>query len=405
MQDVKICRADIDALKAPEWLSAYLDSVEPRCEVKNGVKHYVCPFHIHDEPDKHHLRVTTYKGEGRAMCKSRGEGRDIFDTAQAYGDGGGSFPETVRRVAERVGYTLRDESHRPARKGRRRQTPPREMPRARQQEPAERADEEQASHLSPAEEAAALEAVKRLHDSPSAIANHAAGLNVPETAIFYHSDLNEDGAFGLLGEDERGHLLHLYTYRDETGRLRVRYTKTRLKPYDPNAPTVKNAFATTPKNGVSVELWGADALRRGECLRVIITEGESDCLAVRAAVWSWLDVWAHNVGIFGAFPPQKRWPLVLGKPGAGIFKREWLTTAWGRKLLAADVILARDNDEAGRVGAEKTASLLLAAGARRVYVWRPPDGVKDAREALDRKRPWLLADDIMENKKAFQSNS
>ena len=66
-------------------------------------------------------------------------------------------------------------------------------------------------------------------------------------------------------------------------------------------------------------------------------------------------------------------------------------------------MLIVDNDDAGRKGAEKTAGILRAAGVRRVFVWLPPDGVKDARAALDAARPWLLADDLMENRKELIS--
>ena len=401
---MNICRDDVEKLKAPEWIIDYLSRKETPRGMTNGKYCFTCCLHAHKHPDKPHLRVEARGGVGVAVCDSYGVIGDIFATAQAYGDGGGSFPETVRAVADAVGYRLRGDDG--TRRCRRRQTRRRFTP-TRPQELAERADAGRAGFLSPDEEKAALEAVRRLHENPAAIARHAAGLNVPEIVIIYHSDLKEPGTLGLLGEDERGHLLHLYTYRDEAGRLRVRYTKTRLKPYNPDAAAVSMPYFTTPKSGVNVELWGVDELRHEDCRRVIITEGESDCLAVRAAVWSWLDWWAHDEEHLATFPPPESWPLVLAKPGAGGFKPEWLRTEWGRKLLRADVILVRDNDEAGRVGAEKTAGMLQAAGARRVFVWCPPDGVKDAREALDPARPWfarpwLLAEDIMRNKRQFQ---
>lgn len=389
MRAMSICRADVEALKAPEWLSVYLRSRESERRAQGGKFYFTCHLHVHKHPDKPHLRVEERGGEGVAVCDSYGVIGDIFATAQAYGDGGISFPDTVRAVADAVGYTLREDDY--PRRGRRRQTR-REMPHVRPQEPAERADVERVSYLSPDEEKAALEAVRRLACNDDALARYADELGLPAGVLRFHADAENCGGNGLLGLSREGKLLYLYTAYDDEGRLRVRYVKTRNKPMSP-------PYYTTPKQGVKVELWGVDALRREDCRRVIITEGESDCLAVRAAVWAWLDDWSHNSP--DDFPPAESWPLVLACPGAGLFSAEWLGSDVRRKLLAADVILVHDNDDAGRTGAEKTAGRLQADGARRVFVWCPLAGVKDAREALDPAHPWLLAEDIMTNKRQF----
>ena len=201
-----------------------------------------------------------------------------------------------------------------------------------------------------------------------------------------HTDIQEAGALGLLGIDEHGRLLYVYTHLPAAGEaVRVVGVKTR------NLPGVEPRFLM---RGSKQMPWGWDSVDAAGL--VFVTEGESDALAVRAALWAWLDDWAHNEP--DTFPAADAWPVVVGKPDAGTFR-----DTWARRLVGKDVVLIVDNDDAGRKGAEKTAGILRAAGVRRVFVWTPPAGVKDARAALDVSRPWLLADDLMENRKELIS--
>jgi hypothetical protein len=232
------------------------------------------------------------------------------------------------------------------------------------------------------EEAAALDAVRHAAASPDALAWWADRLGLPLDVLMFHTDIQEAAPFGLLGLDERGRLLYVYTNRPAADEpVRVVGVKTR------NLPGAEPRFLM---RGSKQTPWGWDAVDSAG--HVFITEGESDALAVRAALWAWLDDWAHNEP--DSFPAADALPVVVGKPDAGTFR-----DTWARLLVGKDVVLVVDNDDAGRKGAEKTAGILRAAGVRRVFLWTPPAGAKDARAALDAARPWLLADDLLENRK------
>ena len=225
------------------------------------------------------------------------------------------------------------------------------------------------------------------------MAEYAALLGLPLDVLMFHTDIQEASALGLLGLDERGRLLYVYTHRPADGApVRVHMVKARCKEI-PWKSGDKRPFRIPP--GCSKDRpWGWDSIDSAGL--VFVTEGESDALAVRAAVWAWLDDWAHNEP--DTFPPADAWPVVVGKPDAGTFR-----DTWARRLVGKDVVLIVDNDDAGRKGAEKTAGILRAAGVRRVFMWTPAAGVKDARASLDAARPFLLADDLMENRKELIS--
>lgn len=65
-------------------------------------------------------------------------------------------------------------------------------------------------------------------------------------------------------------------------------------------------------------------------------------------------------------------------PGTGAFRREWAALFDG----IPEVVLALDNDDAGREGAARIAEAFAAAGRDGIKSVQWPDGVKDANEYL-----------------------
>lgn len=379
---MNLSAADVAALKAPDVLHAYCRAALGVGKQVGRLMFYPCPWGAHSRPK---LEVSERDGVGVAMCRACDRGGAVFDVAAGVLglDARKDFPSVVQAVADAVGYVLRDDAAEMPRKGLRKRKTGFSRPGGASAAPAPaRPTDKPLDYLPPDEEAAALDAVRRLAASPDAMARWAALLGLPLSVIEFHTDIQEAAAQGLLGIDERGRLLYVYTCCSAAGEpVRVVGVKTR------NLPGVEPRFLMRGSKQIP---WGWCAVDAAGL--VFVTEGESDALAVRAALWAWLDDWAHNEP--DTFPPADAWPVVVGKPDAGTFR-----DTWARRLVGKDVVLIVDNDDAGRKGAEKTAGILRAAGVRRVFVWMPPDGVKDARAALDAARPWLLADDLMENRK------
>ena len=378
--------ADVAALKAPDMLHAYCRAALGAGKQVGRLTFYPCPWGAHSRPK---LEVSERDGVGVAMCRACDCGGTVYDVAAGVLglDVKKDFPAVVQAVADAVGYVLLEDAAEMPRKGRRKGKTGFSRPLGAVAAPAPaRPVEKPLEYLPPDEEAAALDAVRRAADNPARMAEHAALLGLPLDAVMFHTDIQEAGALGLLGLGKGGRLLYVYTHRPAAGEpVRVVGVKTR------NLPGVEPRFLMRGSKQVP---WGWDAVEAAGL--VFVTEGESDALAVRAALWAWLDDWAHNEP--DSFPAADAWPVVVGKPDAGTFR-----DTWARRLVGKDVVLIVDNDDAGRKGAEKTAGILRAAGVRRVFVWTPPAGAKDARAALDAARPWLLADDLMENRKELIS--
>lgn len=380
----EILPADIAALKAPDVLHAYCRATLGAGKQMGRLTFYPCPWGAHTRPK---LEVTERDGVGVAMCRACDTGGTVFDVAAGVLglDVKRDFAAVVHGVADAVGYVLREDatgtpriSHRKRKAGFLRSpgvvAPPALVT------PAERPLE----YLPPDEEAAALESVCRLAGDADAQARFAAMLGLPVDVVRYHTETQEAAPLGLLGLDERGRLVYVYTHRPAPCQpVRVVGVKTR------NLPGVEPRFLMRGKKQV---MWGMDAA--ADARLVIITEGESDALAVRAAFWAWLDDWARNAP---ETYPDDAFPAVVCKPDAGTFRESWACHLKGK-----DIILVTDNDDAGRKGAEKTAGMLHAAGVRRVFLWTPPGGAKDARAALDAARPWLLAEDILTKKQRIE---
>lgn len=378
--------ADVAALKAPDMLHAYCRAALGAGKQTGRLTFYPCPWGAHSRPK---LEVSERDGVGVAMCRACDCGGTVYDVAAGVLglDVRKDFPAVVQAVADAVGYVLRDDAPEMPRKGHRKGKTGFSRPLGAVAAPSPaRPVEKPLEYLPPDEEAAALDAVRRAADNPARMAEHAALLGLPPDVMMFHTDIQEAGALGLLGLGKGGRLLYVYTHRPAAREpVRVVGVKTR------NLPGVEPRFLM---RGSKQMPWGWDSVDAAGL--VFVTEGESDALAVRAALWAWLDDWAHNEP--DSFPAADAWPVVVGKPDAGTFR-----DTWARRLVGKDVVLIVDNDDAGRKGAEKTAGILRAAGVRRVFVWTPPAGAKDARAALDAARPWLLADDLMENRKELVS--
>lgn len=384
-------QADLAALKAADTARAYAERVLGAPKREGAAWYFPCPFHTHARPK---LRIDAAPdGAGLAVCKADGVQGDVFTLAAAVLglDARRDFAACVQDVAEKTGYTLRADapadSRKPARRGRgnaRRRPCPARVPLAAAQNAAGRADGAQVEYLPADEEAAALGAVRRAAGRPDLMARHADALGLPLSALLVHTDIADAAGLGLLGLDAAGRLLYVYTRRDDGGRVRVLMVKRRSLPDE-----VAQGAPRFLCRGSKQSLYGADAARG--CGEVFITEGESDALAVRAAVWCFLDDWAHNSP--DDFPPDGL-PAVVAKPDAATFR-----AAWADALRGKSVTLITDADDAGREGARKTAAVLRAAGVRRVFLWTPAGGAKDARAAFDMAHPCDLADDILERRK------
>ena len=371
--------ADTSALKEPDVLLTYCRAALGAGKRVGRLMFYPCPYGTHSRPK---LEVTERDGVGVAMCRACNQGGTVFDVAAAVMglDVRKDFPAVVQGVADAVGYTLRADAADMPKKARKGRKSGFSRPLGVVAPPAEKPLE----YLPPDEEAAALDAVRRLADDTDAQARYAALLGLPVDVLQYHTGTKEAAPLGLLGLDERGRLLYVYTHRPAAGEPeRVVGVKTR------NLPGVEPRFLM---RGSKQMMWGMDAT--ADAFMVIITEGESDALAVRAAFWSWLDDWARNAP---ESYPNDALPAVVSKPDAGTFKE-----SWARLLMGKDVILVTDDDKPGKEGAKKTAAMLHAAEVRRVFTWTPAGGVKDARAALDAARPWVLADDILTKKQRIE---
>ncbi|MGN0820406.1 MAG: toprim domain-containing protein [Akkermansia sp.] len=374
-----ITQNDLEALKGYDITRAYCEAALGQPVRRGRVLVFPCPFGTHTRP---HLELADLGGVGITLCRSCNIGGTVLDVAAAVlgMDAHRNFAACVREVAERVGYTLHDE---PADRGVRRGRPRAAL---RPMRPALMPDEPQ--DLPPPEQEKALRAVERARRNPQMMQAHAEALGLPLADLLAHTDPN-DAAAGLLGLDESDHLLYVYTHRGSDG-LHVLMVKTRSHPAE-----VARGVPRFLCRGRKCALFGADLARRGGGKDVYITEGESDALAVRAAFRQLLDYLSHNAP--ENYPGTGWMPAVLAKPDAGTFRADWATP-----FADTNVTLIADSDEAGLNGARKTAHVLYTAGADRVLLWTPSEGMKDARAALRLEYPMALAEDIFHNRKMIE---
>lgn len=376
--NMNICPADISALRAPDVLQDYCRAALGAGKKIGRLTFYPCPYGSHTRPK---LETTEKDGCGLAMCRACNRGGTVYDIAAAVEgiDPRKDFARCVQTVADAVGYTLADTGTENApKKSHRRRKAAFSVRSGVSALPADKKPAESPQEfLPPEEEAAALDAVRRLAARPNLQARFAVMLNLPPWIIQSHTDIQECACRGLLGVDERERLLYVYTSCPADGEpVRVLGVKTR------NPQGVNPRFLM---RGRKSALWGIDATEYASM--VIVTEGESDALAVRAAVESELDRWLTEEP---ENYPANTLPAVVAKPDAGTFRE-----TWARALRGKAIVLLADNDEAGQKGAKATAEALKKAGVHMVKKWTPTEGKKDARAALDPARPWVLFGDII----------
>lgn len=380
---MNISPEDINALRAPDVLHDYCRSVLGAGKRVGRLMFYPCPYGSHTRLK---LEVTEKDGCGVALCRACNRGGAVYDIAAAVNtlDPRKDFARCVQAVADAVGYTLTDTGNEntPKKGNRRRKSafPARSgastLPAM--QKPAEKPLE----YLPAEEEKQALDNVRRLAARPDMQARFADLLNLPVWIIQSHTDIEECACRGLLGMDPRGRLQYVYTHcPDDDEQVRVHMVKTRCK----EIPWGKNKKFRIPPGKSKSRLWGIDASEHAGM--VLVTEGESDALAVRAALESELDRWLADAP---EQYPENNLPAVVAKPDAGTFRE-----TWARALRGKYVVILTDNDKAGQKGAETTAEVLKKAGVRMVRKWAPAEGKKDARAALDPARPWVLFGDII----------
>ena len=378
---MNVCRDDVEALKAPDVLRAYCERELGAGRRRGALAFYRCPWGTHSRLK---LEVTEKNGVGLAMCRACNCGGSVLDVAAGVLglDAKRDFAAVVEHVAEVIGYALQKDNS--PRRGRSRQARRRFAP-ASPQEPVGGADAAKVEYLPADAKKAALEAVRRAADNPDAMARCADELELPLRDLMTHTDM-ELAERGMLGLSPDGHLLYVYTCHDAAGAVRVLMVKQRSWPEE--VAQGKQRFYCG-KGSHKQSLYGAESIGVSES--VIITEGESDCLALRAALDMWLEYELHCEP--DTYPPPELIPAVVAKPDAGTFRAVWAAPLRGR-----DVILCVDDDEAGRRGAAGTAAILKAAGACRVYAWSPAGKYKDAREAFPHCNPCELIDDLIINK-------
>lgn len=383
--------ADVAALKSRDVLLAYCEKRLGKPKRTGSTWYFPCPYGNHTRPK---LSVGEKNGVGLCYCYACGKGGDIFKLAATV-EGLSSkqdFAAVVESIAAAVDMTLRREE---PQKGR-----PRTLPDKDGNTPARTClrewraalDEEPPAmeFLPPDLEAQAWQAVQFAKNNLDGMKVHAHALGLPLAALGVRTD-KELAALGLLGLDISGALLYVYTHKEAGGQWRITAVKRRAFPHE-----VERGFPrfTAWRGSKKQALWGAPQLLEGKPSRVIITEGESDALAVEYSLASLLDYLSHAEPHH--YPPLDSCPIVLAKPDASSFRE-----SWAKSLKGLDVILTIDDDDAGRKGAAATAAILKKAGAARVFGWSPKGKAKDPRAAFNPRAPWRLIESIMNDKQAL----
>lgn len=164
-----------------------------------------------------------------------------------------------------------------------------------------------------------------------------------------------------------------YGYGTHNGRT------VQVAPYYHNGSLVAQHLRTANKgfswlgSAKKLELFGQHLWRNGG-KRIVVTEGEIDCLSV-AQVFN------------------LRWPVVSVPNGAQSAKKY---IQQNMEFLEAfdEVVLGFDNDEEGRKAAEECA-LILTPGKVKIANWSP---YKDANEILQARKPDLIAECVFSAK-------
>ena len=432
---MKYADTDLQALKSPDTMRAY---AEARLDGRAVGRSYkcACPWGLHNDTLK--VEITEYNGQGRATCWACGkQSVNIFELAAATSgipNDKEHFAELMEHVADVTGYKLT--TYAPRRRARRLAAAAADaawcdnfqngnshaftpstaggcMQGGATGRPHAASPTAGVSRLCAADAAEdmAWEAVERAARNPERLAMFAAGFGLPARALTVHADM-ECASMGLIGLSPGGLLLFIST-RATCGNLKVTAIKARA-PKHGTAPAeviedgrwvARGTLDAARKGGkfracitgAGAHLWGGDAIAGHDT--VIITEGESDKLAVDCSVDAFRTAWQTGLDKCSEYVPEQTLPAVVACAGARAFKSEWARLFKGKV-----VYICGDNDTAGQEGLTHTAALLLDAGVKDVRIWTPRHGYKDARDQFHAARPAELMEDIISRAEPFYAD-
>lgn len=370
-----IGQQDIDELASYDTLLAY-------CEHTLGAGHrrgtdllFMCPYGSHQHPK---LSIANKEGAGVFKCRACDIGGNIFALAAHLNgkDKKQDFRELCHLIADTTGTAIRDDEDGGDAKTRRRK----------QQKPAQsvqtpRTLSDTAAHdkrreiafLDEAGITLARDCLRRARENAALMEQHADRLGIEARHLLLHVQYPERGGLGLT---EDGRLCYIYTARDATGKLRPVAVKVR------NTPGMEPRFMfLAGKPGVPYGVAAAE-----EHPSVIITEGESDALAIAALLEYYREIcWQGREPEEGEAIAEEYLPAVIASPGTGGYANA-LPYLGGKRVL-----IVQDNDEAGERAATAFRDTLLPLAAA-VNMWTPAP-YKDAREACNStpdKYPFIL---------------
>lgn len=381
-------KLELADLKTPDALNEYCRRVLGPPQQRGGVMIYSCPFGTHTRPK---LQVTEYQGEGRFKCWACDRGGDLFDLHAEINnqDTQRDFPGVLRGVCDVLGVRPPDDDGTPL-PARRRPVRPRPTPSVAAAHPVE-----PSCFLSALDEAELDACRERLALDECLAGELAAELGLSPLMMLVHTDRTLGR--GLLGATEDRRLAYLYQADDETGNTRYTGMKLRRRDNHPN-PCLKlengqwkshgtmNPTEGNPHGvrflwtiGKAAAPWGVHSAYGKRF--VIVTEGESDCLAIGQALEGFREAYQQDADPGTCRPYEDPHgsleamiPAVVAIPGASGMK-----TGWDALLAEKNVILALDADKAGREAAAKLRERLSGAGCV-LRDWMPP--YKDARNML-----------------------
>lgn len=397
---------ELEQLQSVENLHAFCGRVLGHAGRRGNAVVYPCPFGTHSKP---HLEVVEYCGKGRWKCWACDQSGDIFDLYAAMNgvDVKSRFHEAVEGVCGVLGVSCREERTTP-RKSRKNARAGASRRRAKKAALTEAEDMPPAPAFLGAEDAAALEECRERLRNDRGLSRELLGeLGL---SVWLAAACTEPGTgLPLIGATEDRRLVYLYSAPDETGRMRLTGAKLRRRDGMRNArlrleggawkeyglmdaPTddLKGGARFVSLCGKCCQPWGMGAARDRQT--VIITEGESDCLAMVEAV-EWLretyglDPETGRPYETAAGSLESMLPAVVAVPGVSGFRKGWASLFSGK-----NVIVAMDGDEAGR----KAAAVLVEAlaGLAAVRSWAPPEEYKDARKMLLSAGPRALCEAV-----------
>lgn len=397
---------ELEQLQSVENLHAFCGRVLGHAGRRGNAVVYPCPFGTHSKP---HLEVVEYRGKGRWKCWACDRSGDIVDLYAALNgvDVKGRFYEAVEGVCSVLGVSCREDV-KPPRKTRKNARAGASRRRVKKAAAVAAEDIPPAPAFLGAEDAAALEECRERLRNDRGLARELLGelgLSVWLAAV-----CTEPGTgLPLIGATEDRRLVYLYSAPDETGRMRltgaklrrrdgVRNARLRLeggawKEYglmDAPPDDLKGGARFVSLCGKCCQPWGMGAAQGRQT--VIITEGESDCLAMVEAVEQFREACCFDPETGRPYETaagslESMLPAVVAVPGVSGFR-----TGWAPLFSGKNVIVAMDGDEAGR---KASAALVEAlAGVCAVRNWAPPEGYKDARKMLLSAGPCALCEAV-----------